>query len=108
MSDLHAAIASALVRKPAPLAPAEIRFLRKRLGYSQADFAKRMGVASESVSRWETGSVPMKATAEHLLRLMVVFEAPIPNYSTETLAKVTGRPEPAALRFTHTDAWRAA
>jgi putative zinc finger/helix-turn-helix YgiT family protein len=88
LSDLHAAIATALVRKPAPLAPVEIRFLRKRLGYSQVDFAKRMGVAPESVSRWETGAVPMKATAEHLLRLMVVLEAPIHDYSTETLARV--------------------
>jgi len=36
---LHRAIAGALIAKPARLAPEEVRFLRKHLGLSSADFA---------------------------------------------------------------------
>jgi putative zinc finger/helix-turn-helix YgiT family protein len=109
IAQLHRLIASLLVRKPARLAPEEIRFLRKHLGYSQADFARRMGVAPESVSRWETGAIAMKPTAENLLRLMVVTQAPIRDYSLDTLARVTGRPKPIAMKLKSTkDTWQAA
>jgi putative zinc finger/helix-turn-helix YgiT family protein len=109
IAQLHRVIANVLVRKTGPLAPEEIRFLRRHLGYSQIDFSKRMGVAPESISRWESGSVSMAATAERLLRLMVVTQAPIKDYSLDVLAKVQGpaKPTPIQLRSTDTE-WLAA
>ena len=34
----------------------ELRFCRKALGLRQVDLAEHLGVASETVSRWETGA----------------------------------------------------
>ena len=41
-------------RKKRRLAPEEIKFLRKSLGWAGVDFAKHMGATPETVSRWET------------------------------------------------------
>ena len=85
---LHRAIANALVRKPTRLAPAEIRFLRKSLGWSGSDFAKRIGATPATVSRWEHGKTPMGPMAERLLRLLVVTEVPVQKYSTDLLGEL--------------------
>src|SRR5579883_463805 len=53
IEDLHRVIAFAVATQPSRLSAAEIKFLRKYLGWSGADFAKRMGVSQETVSRWE-------------------------------------------------------
>src|SRR5262245_53951997 len=54
---LHRAIAKILIEKMTRFTGAEIRFLRKSLGLSGADFSRRMGVTVETVSRWEHNSV---------------------------------------------------
>src|ERR1017187_943248 len=71
IEDLHRAIAQAVILKKDRLTPAEIRFLRKHLGWTGAEFAAHFGAARETVSRWETGSAPMGPTAERLLRMIV-------------------------------------
>ena len=38
----------------------EIKFARKVLGLRQTEFAEHLGVAPETVSRWETGAEPFK------------------------------------------------
>jgi len=100
---LHRAIATALVRKPARLAPEEIRFLRKYLGWSGVDFATYMGVAAETVSRWEHGTTPMGGQAERLLRVLVLNLKPVHDYSADWLiALLTGiaeEPEIRAMRL---------
>ena len=42
------------------MAPDEVRQIRNRLGLSQADFGRLMGVTQSTVYKWETGghSVP--------------------------------------------------
>ena len=82
---LHRAIATALVVKRARLAPEEIRFLRKYLGWSGVDFAAYMGVAPETVSRWEQGKTPMGGQADRLLRVLVMQLAPGQACSAECL-----------------------
>jgi putative zinc finger/helix-turn-helix YgiT family protein len=77
---LNGSIAGALASKHAPLAPAEIRFLRKYLGWSGVDTARNFGVAPETVSRWERGSKPMGAVAERLLRVLAVTLKPVAEY----------------------------
>lgn len=51
LAGLHRCIAVALVNKPERLIPAEIGFLRKTLRWSKADFARKLHVRPEQVSR---------------------------------------------------------
>jgi|SRR5437867_2752289 len=98
IEDLHRAIAGAIVAKRTRLTPAEVRFLRKLLGWSGADFAERMGVTGETVSRWETGAATIGPTADRLLRLMVAFQRPAEEYSLNILREVAqGQPAPTRL-----------
>jgi len=53
--QLNQALADALIRQPSRLTGAQIRFLRKALGWSGVDFARHMGVDAATVSRWEAG-----------------------------------------------------
>jgi len=67
--QLLSLIARDLVRKPKALAHEEIRFLRKRLGKKQSDFAKEIGVRSETLCRFETGETRANERTDKLIRL---------------------------------------
>jgi putative zinc finger/helix-turn-helix YgiT family protein len=109
IEELHRAIARAVIGKAARLVPEEVRFLRKVLGLSGADFAKRMGVDPTTVSRWETGTQPIGPQADRLLRLMVVVSPPKSDYAVETLADIEDDAKPLRLRLEPTRAgWREA
>lgn len=88
IEQLHRALAVAVAQKAPGLIPEEIRFLRKYLGWSGGDFAEHMGVAAETVSRWENGSTTMSATAERLLRLAALRLEPVRDYPLEILKGV--------------------
>lgn len=91
IEELHRTLAMALIRHPGRLAPTEIRFLRKWLGWSGVDFAKHMGVTPETVSRWESveNGKAMGGTAERLLRLAVAHGQPIDEYPIDMLVEVS-------------------
>lgn len=95
IEGLHRAIAAGLIRKKRRLAPEEIRFLRKSLGWSGVDFAKRMGTKPETVSRWENGKAPMGAQADRLVRLLVARETPVTGYPVDVLAQIAADDGPA-------------
>lgn len=99
IDNLHRAIATAIVSKHSRLAPEEVRFLRKVLGLSGADFAARMGVDPSTVSRWENGHDTIGRQADGLLRLMVALEPPKVDYHAEELAKIRDEVKPAAVRL---------
>ena len=98
IEDLHRTIARAVISKRERLTSAEIRFLRKFLGWSGADFAAHVGTTPETVSRWENGGTPMGVTADRLLRLMIAVGQPKADYSLDTL-KVVARLSPKPLRL---------
>lgn len=100
IEQLHQAIAIAVVSKKSRLMPAEVKFLRKHLGWSGADFARHMGVAAETVSRWENGREPMGAVADRLVRLMVVTQAPKRDYGLDALAELADDASPTRLKLT--------
>jgi len=74
---LHRVIAELLTSKPARLMGSEIRYLRRSVGLSETDLAKRVGVTIETVSRWEAATKVMRLPAERLLRLLVALELKI-------------------------------
>ncbi len=87
IEELHRVVAHVIAMKHERLRPAEIRFLRKSLGLSGVDFARKMGVAPETVSRWERKDKPlaMSRSAERLLRVLVFFEEPVEQYDRRGL-----------------------
>jgi putative zinc finger/helix-turn-helix YgiT family protein len=99
MEDLHKAIAAAVIRKPARLSAAEIKFLRKYLGWSGADFADHIGATPETVSRWETGFMAMGAQADRALRLMVATQQRVKDYALETLKSIREDKTPHPVRL---------
>jgi putative zinc finger/helix-turn-helix YgiT family protein len=98
IEQLHRAIALAVVAKRPRLTAAEVRFLRKYLGWSGADFAKHMGVTAESVSRWENDREQMSPVADRLLRLMIATRAPVSEYKLDALADLGDESAPVRLR----------
>jgi putative zinc finger/helix-turn-helix YgiT family protein len=51
------------------LTPEQIRAGRKRFALSQNELAQRLGVAEETISRWETGALIQPRAMDNLLRL---------------------------------------
>ena len=108
IEDLNRTIAGELVRKKAQLAPTEIRFLRKLLGWSGVDFARHFGVTPETVSRWESGKKPMGPVAERLLRLCTATRAPVEDYGLDELQDVAEDSGPAEMTLkTSRTGWKA-
>lgn len=99
LEGLHRAIARVVIAKDARLSPPEIRFLRKVLGWSGADFAEHMGTSAETVSRWETGATPIGPQADRLLRLMVMTRDPVENYRKLDLLKTVAKAKPLTVRM---------
>jgi putative zinc finger/helix-turn-helix YgiT family protein len=95
IEQLHAFIARQVATKKARLTREEVVFLRKWLGWDRAEFAARMDVRPETVSRWETGGQAISGTTERLLRLMALTQQPRRDYSLDALkdvAKGAARP----------------
>jgi putative zinc finger/helix-turn-helix YgiT family protein len=109
IEELHRLIARTLAESPAHLIPEQIKFLRKWLGWSSADFALMMGVRPETISRWEGKSgYQMPATAERLLRLLVANHEPTTKYPID-IFKLQPKLKPQALKFTTSaKEWKAA
>jgi len=110
IEELHRQIGLLLCTQGARLAPEEIRFLRKLMGWTGAEFARRFGVAAETVSRWETGAQEMSSMAETLLRVWVVLGKGAKDVAMEVLEKI-GEKEPAkarAIRAALKKSWKLA
>jgi putative zinc finger/helix-turn-helix YgiT family protein len=62
-------ISNALRARLRLLTPEQIRAARKALGLEQKELATRLGVAKETISRWETGALIQSRAMDNLLRL---------------------------------------
>ena len=94
VAELHRAIAVVLVHKAARFLGAEVRYLRKYMGWSGVDFASHMGVNPETVSRWENDKEVISSQSDRLLRLIVVRGWPVEDYSVDDLTKIDDRKDP--------------
>jgi len=69
IKQLMQLIARDLLEKPTSLTGEEIRFLRKRLGKKQADFAQEIGIEPETLSRYENDRVAVSEISDKVIRL---------------------------------------
>jgi putative zinc finger/helix-turn-helix YgiT family protein len=88
IEELHRLLAKILIEKSTRFTGEEIRFLRKSLGWSGTDFAKHMGVAEETVSRWENGAAPIGPQADRLLRFLVAQGRLTTSYPADRLTRI--------------------
>ena len=104
IEDLHRTIAMILVDKSGRLSPNEIKYMRKSLGWSGSDFARKFHVSPSQVSRWESesSSQPMGKANELLLRAAVAYGQKIENYMdhAETL-ELTKDAAPLKFALSH-------
>ncbi len=88
IEELHALLARTIATKAAKLTPEEVVFLRKWLGWDRSEFAKRIDVQPETVSRWENGAQGISGTTERLLRLMALTQQPKHDYTLDMIREV--------------------
>lgn len=69
LDGLYAAIGKAIALKAARLTGAEVRFLRKRLNWSQAQLGALGDKSSQAAAKWEKGELPVPVAEANLLRL---------------------------------------
>lgn len=94
VTELMRTIAHAVILKRTRLSAAEVRYLRKYLGWSGADFARHVGVDPSTVSNWENDKEPIGPSSDRLLRLMVVHGTPVDDYSLDELTKIENQRTP--------------
>jgi len=85
IEDLNRVIVRAIVEKPSRLSAAEVKFLRKSLGWSGVDFARQMHADPATVSRWENGAQPIGIGADIMLRLQAILLSPVEEYPRERI-----------------------
>ena len=67
-----ASLARWIAQRPGRLQASEVRFLRNALAWSQGELGRRLGVAPETISRWENGKKPVGYQSELALRFLVI------------------------------------
>jgi putative zinc finger/helix-turn-helix YgiT family protein len=108
VEELHRLLAKVLIEKSTRFTGDEVRFLRKSLGWSGTDFGRHMGVAGETVSRWENDAAPIGPQADRLLRFLVAQGRLTIRYPTERLAKIDPKKATATrlTLITQRERWR--
>ena len=109
IEKLHEVIALDIASQKNKLLPEEIKFLRSYLGFSGVDFARKIGVSPETVSRWEKGTVHMKESVERFLRVLVLSKAgPFRSYDQLENFASTQRKTPVRREFyTRKQKWKS-
>jgi len=68
VGGLYRSLSAAICMRTARLTGAEVRFLRKRLGWSQADVGNLSEKSAQAVAKWEKGQLPVPLGDSRLLR----------------------------------------
>ena len=100
---LHETIGRALAHQPAPLAGAQVRYLRKHLAYKVREWATLLRVEAATASGWEAGEFACEPPADLLIRLTWLqllaarAGAGLPDRLVEQLAMAGGQAGPLPL-----------
>jgi len=70
LDGLYHQLASAVALRVGQMSGEEARFLRKRLGLTQAQLGALGGKSSQVAAKWEKGTLPMPSAEASLLRLL--------------------------------------
>ena len=73
LNDLMHTLALAVINQPARLAGAEVRFLRKYLGLSGAEFARLLSIDKTTLSKWENDADQAGEQSDRLIRAIVML-----------------------------------
>ncbi len=68
VDGLHRAIARNIARHNGLLGAKEIKFLRKMLGVTQADLARKLRCDTQTVARWEKGQTEINGASDLCIR----------------------------------------
>ena len=73
IDGLHNAIAAAIVECPRTVTGAEVRFLRKRMGLTQAELARRVRSSTQNVANYEKGATGIPGPFDLMLRTVYML-----------------------------------
>jgi putative transcriptional regulator len=68
--DLYGMIAESVALKPQPLSGAEIKFLRKQLGFTAVQWATYLKTDKTNISRWENDRAALSGQSDALIRYL--------------------------------------
>jgi DNA-binding XRE family transcriptional regulator len=85
VEGLHHAIGFSLITDPKPLSPPEFRFLRKNMGLTQQDLAKRLQVDPQTVARYEKEQTAIPGSVNMLIRIFFMFHITSPEKRAELM-----------------------
>jgi DNA-binding XRE family transcriptional regulator len=71
--DAVANLLAALILKSPALDAGEVRYLRRMVGDTQEEFAKRLEVERATVNRWENATAPISGPTAYAIRSHVFF-----------------------------------
>ncbi len=72
ISDLHRALALAIIGQPFRLQGEDVRYLRKYLGLPQDQFAELLHVHKTNLSKWENGQDKIGKQSDRLIRTVAL------------------------------------
>ena len=98
IEGLHQALARSIVAKAERLSGAEVRFLRKVLGWSGADFAQHMGTSAETISRMGTRVDAYRAPGRSIAAANGDGWRPVADYRRLDLLKEVAKAKPAKVQ----------
>lgn len=114
VEGLHRAIALHLAMFRKPLGGREIRFIRRAIDMTQAEFGHSLGVTSQTVARWEKDQISIRTPEERLLRITAALAVSDPDRLADivremprNLEELDEGPE-RPVSFTHATFWKEA
>jgi len=111
LNDLMRSLALGVIAKPYELTGEDVRFLRKYLEFTAAEFALLLSVDKSTLSRWEGGSQAPGAQSDRLVRLVALglmkfidnFEQTIRGFpeikKTSKAVRLDVNPETKEIRY---------
>lgn len=100
IDGLYRAITVVVCKDTQAMTPEILRFLRKRLGYSQGELGKQLGYTSQAVAKWEKGTSSIPVAISKLLVILCLGKVAPKITLEEALAT---RPESNRIEFQYSN-----